>query len=85
MEDEILEFTYKRPQKKNEWIEQTLFVDSCTISSSNRRLKATWSYEATQDLLSQHNIRQHLSDKMLDDMLAEMDRELVNDLRSSVV
>lgn len=88
MEDEILEFTYKRAQKKLQ-VEQPevwLNVEIAPIeATSNRRLKAVWSYEAAQDLRSQHNIdaTQSLCDLMAKEMLEEMDREIIRDLEAN--
>lgn len=87
MEDEILEFTYKTPQKKrawvDNWVEPNLIVESTTVAASDRKLKATWSYEAAQDLRSQHSISsQHLCDILAQELAAEIDRDIIGDLRS---
>ena len=52
-----------------------------------RRLKAVWSFEAAEDLRSQHNIA---AEKELTEMLAceinqEIDREITHGLRRRVV
>jgi len=62
--------------------ELTLSIDSDTVSATTRKLKTTWSLEAAQDLKAVHNIdaEQTLSDLMADEMVAEIDREIINDL-----
>jgi hypothetical protein len=62
--------------------EVTLSIDSDSVSAVTRKLKTSWSLEAAQDLKSVHNIdaESTLTDLMADEMVAEIDRELINDL-----
>jgi hypothetical protein len=62
--------------------EITLSIDSDTVSTVTRKLKTRWSLEAAQDLQSVHNIDAEgtLTDLMADEMVAEIDREIINDL-----
>lgn len=62
--------------------EVTLSIDSDSVSSITRKLKTSWSLEAAQDLKSVHNIdaQATLTDLMADEMVAEIDREIINDL-----
>jgi len=62
--------------------EITLSIDSDTVSAITRKLKTSWSLEAAQDLKSVHNIDAEgtLTDLMADEMVAEIDREIINDL-----
>lgn len=62
--------------------ELTLSIDSDSVAAVTRKLKTSWSLEAAQDLKSVHNIdaEQTLTDLMADEMVAEIDREIINDL-----
>jgi hypothetical protein len=62
--------------------EVTLSIDSDSMSAITRKLKTSWSLEAAQDLKSVHNIDAEatLTDLMADEMVAEIDREIINDL-----
>jgi hypothetical protein len=62
--------------------EITLSIDSDSVSATTRKLKTSWSLEAAQDLKSVHNIdaESTLTDLMADEMVAEIDREIINDL-----
>jgi len=62
--------------------EITLSIDSDSVSAVTRKLKTTWSLEAAQDLKAVHNIDAEgtLTDLMADEMVAEIDREIINDL-----
>jgi hypothetical protein len=62
--------------------EVTLSIDSDTVAALTRKLKTSWSLEAAQDLKSVHNIdaESTLTDLMADEMVAEIDREIINDL-----
>ncbi|MDP1712545.1 MAG: hypothetical protein Q8K86_08820 [Candidatus Nanopelagicaceae bacterium] len=62
--------------------EITLSIDSDSVSAGTRKLKTSWSIEAAQDLKSVHNIDAEatLTDLMADEMVAEIDREIINDL-----
>ncbi len=62
--------------------EVTLSIDSDSVAAITRKLKTSWSLEAAQDLKSVHNIdaESTLTDLMADEMVAEIDREVINDL-----
>jgi len=62
--------------------EVTMSIDSDSVSAVTRKLKTSWSLEAAQDLKSVHNIDAEatLTDLMADEMVAEIDREILNDL-----
>lgn len=62
--------------------EVTLSIDSDSVSAMTRKLKTSWSLEAAQDLKSVHNIDAEatLTDLLGDEMVAEIDREIINDL-----
>ncbi len=62
--------------------EVTLSIDSDSVTAITRKLKTSWSLEAAQDLKSVHNIdaESTLTDLMADEMVAELDREIINDL-----
>lgn len=62
--------------------EVTMSIDSDSVSAITRKLKTSWSLEAAQDLKSVHNIDAEatLSDLMADELVAEIDREIINDL-----
>jgi hypothetical protein len=62
--------------------ELTLSIDSDSVAAVTRKLKTAWSLEAAQDLKAVHNIDAEttLTDLMADEMVAEIDREIINDL-----
>lgn len=62
--------------------EVTLSIDSDSVAAVTRKLKTSWTLEAAQDLKSVHNIDAEslLTDLMADEMVAEIDREIINDL-----
>lgn len=62
--------------------EVTLSIDSDSVAAVTRKLKTSWSLEAAQDFKSVHNIDAEttLTDLMADEMVAEIDREIINDL-----
>lgn len=62
--------------------EVTMSVDSDSVAAETRKLKTSWSLEAAQDLKSVHGIdaESTLTDLMADEMVAEIDREIINDL-----
>jgi hypothetical protein len=62
--------------------ELTMSIDSDSVAAVTRKLKTSWSLEAAQDLKSVHNIDAEgsLTDLMADEMVAEIDREIINDL-----
>jgi hypothetical protein len=62
--------------------EVTMSIDSDSVAAITRKLKTSWSLEAAQDLKSVHNIdaESTLTDLMADEIVAEIDREIINDL-----
>jgi len=62
--------------------ELTMSIDSDSVSAMTRKLKTSWSLEAAQDLKAVHNIdaESTLTDLLADEMVAEIDREIINDL-----
>lgn len=62
--------------------EVTLSIDSDSVAAVTRKLRTNWSLEAAQDLKAVHNvnIESTLTDLMADEMVAEIDREIINDL-----
>lgn len=69
--------------------EVTLNIDSQEIVAKSRKLKAVWSYEAQQDLRAWHNIDVEKAltndrmDALAQEINAEIDREILQDLRSN--
>lgn len=62
--------------------ELTLSIDSDSVAAVIRKLKTSWSLEAAQDMKAVHNMdtESTLTDLMADEMVAELDREIINDL-----
>jgi hypothetical protein len=62
--------------------EVTLSIDSDSVGAVTRKLKTAWSLEAAQDMKAVHNIdvESTLTDLLADEMVAEIDREIINDL-----
>lgn len=60
----------------------TLSIDNDSVAAQTRKLKTAWSLEAAQDLKSVQNLDAEatLTDLMADEMVAEIDREILNDL-----
>ncbi|RDJ35594.1 MAG: hypothetical protein DWQ19_12315 [Crenarchaeota archaeon] len=65
--------------------EINLVVESDDIVAKTRKLKATWSYEAQQDLRSQHNLdaEAELTAVLAQEINLEIDREVLTDLRNN--
>lgn len=63
--------------------EINLVVESEEIVAKTRKLKAAWSYEAQQDLRSQHNLEAdaELTAVLAQEINLEIDREVLTDLR----
>ena len=63
--------------------EINLVVESEEIAAKTRKLKAVWSYEAQQDLRSQHNLdaEAELTAVLAQEINLEIDREVLTDLR----
>jgi hypothetical protein len=65
--------------------EINLVVESEEIAAKTRKLKAVWSYEAQQDLRSQHNLdaEAELTAVLAQEINLEIDREVLTDLRNN--
>lgn len=65
--------------------EVNLVIESETITAKTRKLKAVWSFEAQQDLRSQHNIdaEAELTQILAKEINLEIDREIIGDLRNN--
>ena len=65
--------------------EINLVIESEAIESKTRKLKAGWSYEAQQDLRSQHNLdaEAEITGVMAQEINLEIDREILSDLRTN--
>ena len=65
--------------------EINLVIESESIAAKTRKLKAVWSYEAQQDLRSQHNLdaEAELTAILAQEINLEIDREILNDLRTN--
>lgn len=65
--------------------EINLVVESEDITAKTRKLKAVWSYEAQQDLRSQHNLdaEAELTAVLAQEINLEIDREVLGDLRNN--
>lgn len=65
--------------------EINLVVESEEIAAKTRKLKAVWSYEAQQDLRSQHNLdaEAELTAVLAQEVNLEIDREVLTDLRNN--
>lgn len=63
--------------------EVNLVVESEEIAAKTRKLKAIWSFEAQQDLRSQHNLdaEAELTSVLAQEINLEIDREILLDLR----
>ena len=65
--------------------EVNLVMESEEIVAKTRKLKAVWSYEAQQDLRSQHNLdaEAELTAVLSQEINLEIDREVLTDLRNN--
>lgn len=66
--------------------EVDLKIESTTIKAVNRKLKATWTYEAAQDLQAwgiSSAVEDELTKALADAINEEIDNEILNDLRDS--
>ena len=65
--------------------EMNLVVESEDIVAKTRKLKAVWSFEAQQDLRSQHNLdtEAELTAVLAQEINMEIDREVLTDLRNN--
>lgn len=65
--------------------EINLNIESEEIAAKTRKLKAVWSYEAQQDLRSQHNLdaEAELTAVLAQEINLEIDREVLTDIRKN--
>lgn len=65
--------------------EINLVVESEEVAAKTRKLKAVWSYEAQQDLRSQHNLdaEAELTSVLAQEINLEIDREVLTDLMNN--
>lgn len=65
--------------------EINLAVESEDVSSKTRKLKAVWSFEAQQDIRSQHNLdmEAEITAVLAQEINMEIDREVLTDLRTN--
>lgn len=65
--------------------EINMVIESDSITAKTRKLKASWSYEAQQDLRSQHNLdaEAELTQVLAQEINLEIDREILGDLRNN--
>lgn len=65
--------------------EVNLVIESEDITARTRKLKAVWTYEAQQDLRSQHNLdaEAELTAILAQEINLEIDREVLTDLRNN--
>lgn len=65
--------------------EINLVIEGEEIAAKTRKLKAVWSYEAQQDLRSQHNLdaEAELTAVLAQEINLEIDREVLGDLRNN--
>jgi len=65
--------------------EVNLVIESEAITCKTRKLKAVWSFEAQQDLRSQHNLdaEAELTQILAKEINLEIDREIITDLRKN--
>ena len=79
-------FNYEYNMECNQDIpEINLVVESEDIVAKTRKLKAVWSYEAQQDLRSQHNLdaEAELTAVLAQEINLEIDREVLTDIRNN--
>jgi len=65
--------------------EINMVIESEEVAAKTRKLKAVWSYEAQQDLRSQHNLdaEAELTAILAQEINLEIDREVLTDLRNN--
>ncbi len=79
-------FSYEYNMECNQDLpEVNLAIESEDITAKTRKLKAVWSYEAQQDLRSQHNLdaEAELTAVLAQEINLEIDREVLTDLRNN--
>jgi hypothetical protein len=62
--------------------ELKMSIDSDSVYAATRKLKASWTLEAAQDMEAVYDMdaEQSITDVLGDEMVAEIDREIINDL-----
>ncbi len=79
----VARLDYEYDLENNPWQpEVSLSIDSDAVTAQTRKLKTTWTLEAAQDLKATHNMdaEENLTNLMADEVVAEIDREILNDL-----
>ena len=76
---------YKDLEFETELGEVSFDLESVTVSVTERKLRATWSPELAQDVSAFHNIdaEAELTALLSEEIAAEIDREILRDLRNS--
>ena len=76
---------YKDLEFETELGEVSFDLESVTVSVTERKLRATWSPELAQDVSAFHNIdaEAELTALLSEEIAAEIDREILKDLRAS--
>ena len=80
----VLSYEYNM-EANSDMPEVNLVIESEEIAVKSRKLKAVWSYEAQQDLRSQHNLdaEAELTAVLAQEINLEIDREVLTDLRNN--
>jgi len=75
--------TYSDLEQDSEMAEVTFTLDEVTVSVTTRKLRAQWTPELAQDVSAFHNIdaEAELTALLSEQMAAEVDREILRDLR----
>lgn len=79
----VAKVDYEYDLENNPWQpEVSLSIDSDAVTAQTRKLKTSWTLEAAQDLKATHNMdaEENLTNLMADEVVAEIDREILNDL-----
>ena len=79
----VARIDYEYDLENNPWQpEVSLSIDSDAVTAQTRKLKTSWTLEAAQDLKATHNMdaEENLTNLMADEVVAEIDREILNDL-----
>jgi hypothetical protein len=81
----VLNYEYNLEATQQDLPEINLVVESEDIVAITRKLKAVWTYEAQQDLRSQHNLdaEAELTGVLAQEINLEIDREVLTDLRNN--
>jgi len=80
----VISYEYNM-ENNSDMPEINLTIESQEIAAKTRKLKAVWSYEAQQDLRSQHNLdaEAELTAVLAQEINLEIDREVLGDLRNN--